>query len=97
MSPTSATCSPLDFLRYCFFLTVSPVTEVSLNTVSLVQPFHLIHTSPNKLNTFSAQVLKLAIQGNPDNLPKGHELLLQATIPLVMPLTDSLHTLSIKQ
>lgn len=85
------------FFALLFLLTVSPVTQISLNRISLVQPFHLIHTSHNKLNTFSTQVLKLAIQGNPDNLPKGHELLLQATIPLVMPLTDSLHTLSIKQ
>lgn len=78
-----------------FTLTVSPVTYGSLNRISLGRPFHLTHTSRNKLHVFSAQVLKLTIQGNPDNLPKGHELLLQATTPLVMPLTDSLHTLSI--
>lgn len=85
------------FLALLLLLTAPPVTEISLNSISLIQPIHLTHASPNKLHTSASQVLKLAIQGNPDNLSKGQELLLQATIPSVMPLTDSLYTLSIKQ
>lgn len=83
-----------------FFYTTVPSNKVSHHWSQFKQNFFgsAFPSYPrNKLNTFSTQALELAIQGNPDNLPKGHELLLQATIPLAMPLTDSPHTLSIKQ